>query len=610
MSIQETTNRDENSMALTSTTQKPNDCTFQAQLQSLIGLAITHPEIEEVLQAIMDEALRVVAGKRGFLAVVNYDTGEVVIKSTAGSGWTERTKKLRLHLAQETNRGITGHVALSGKPYMTGDASNDPYFLSFFPDVKSEIAVPVIEAEGNTRGVINIDSSEADAFDAGDIVRLESVADVAAFALIVNDFRTRERALIEIGNELSSIIDLESLVRKVVDVSAEVLRYEDCSVYLLDEQTDLLVLQASRGPLKESIGQATYELGQGITGWVAQHGEPVRILDVASDPRWRGVHLEIPREEMGALLCVPIISRDKVVGVIRVVRRRTQSSWFQNNFTEMDERVLTTIASQLGAAVENVRGFHRLLRAERMAAWGELSAKSAHMIGNRTFALKGDLNELRYILNQPSWTEQHDDLISLLESMEHGVTRLEEILHEFRDFVVATKVTLQDADINEIIQEVIAESFPKRSEIKLILQLAKDLPVVKCDETRLKRAFSELIENSVSFQPHGGELLIRSRLTDQSEQSRYRLAPSRQYVQVEFIDQGPGIPPDTKSRIFQPFFSSRVKGMGLGLSIVKGIVEAHHGIIIESGEPGKGAWFSIFLPTQRNESSAIKNGRS
>ena len=77
--------------------------------------------------------------------------------------------------------------------------------------------------------------------------------------------------------------------------------------------------------------------------------------------------------------------------------------------------------------------------------------------------------------------------------------------------------------------------------------------------------------------------------------------PGESYVVLEFADAGPGVPADQKERIFQPFFTSRVKGMGLGLSIVKGIVEAHRGQIREVGEPGKGARFVIFLPAGQRE---------
>ena len=77
------------------------------------------------------------------------------------------------------------------------------------------------------------------------------------------------------------------------------------------------------------------------------------------------------------------------------------------------------------------------------------------------------------------------------------------------------------------------------------------------------------------------------------------LTRSRNYLCVEFSDTGPGVPFDAKERIFTPFYTSRAKGMGLGLSIVKGILEAHHGNIIEIGVEGKGAKFLVFLPTTR-----------
>jgi signal transduction histidine kinase len=282
--------------------------------------------------------------------------------------------------------------------------------------------------------------------------------------------------------------------------------------------------------------------------------------------------------------------------VLRVLRRKSQSAWFSNRFTPTDERVFSTIASQLGSAVENARGFERLLRSERMAAWGELSAKSAHMIGNRSFALKGDLNELGHVLESLPAGAQRDELHALVRSMNRGVERLEEILREFRDFVVATQLTRTECDVNVVLREVIAESFPKRSPVRLELSLSEGLPPVRCDAPKLKRAFSELIENALSFQPDGGLLEIGSRLLTTEEQVAYRLAPSRTYVQISFTDSGPGVPEEIKERIFQPFYTSRVKGMGLGLSIVKGIIEAHEGFLREVGEAGRGARFLIFLP--------------
>jgi signal transduction histidine kinase len=230
-----------------------------------------------------------------------------------------------------------------------------------------------------------------------------------------------------------------------------------------------------------------------------------------------------------------------------------------------------------------------------MAAWGEMSAKAAHMIGNRTFAIKGDLNELEYRLSEPD--DKRAEFRELAAGIRKGIFRLEEILQEFRDFVRATQISLTECDINEIVRQCVAESFPKRTTIELKLELADNLPTVMADAARLKRAFSELIENSISFQPDGGTLVVRTSLADRAEaQRRAQLPRARQYVLVEFLDAGPGIPDDIKPHIFRPFYTSRARGMGLGLSIVKGILEAHRGNIIEIGESGRGADFVAFLP--------------
>jgi signal transduction histidine kinase len=289
--------------------------------------------------------------------------------------------------------------------------------------------------------------------------------------------------------------------------------------------------------------------------------------------------------------------------VMRVSRNRSGPVWFRARFTESDERVLQTIASQFGTAIENIRSFNRLVRSERMAAWGELSAKSAHMIGNRTFAIKGDLNELKFLLSKcetPQALAERDmcqEVTGLVESIERGVFKLEEILREFRDFVMATQLNLQEADINQVIRETMAETFPRRTPIRLIEEYAPLLPSLRCDADKIKRAFSELIENAVSFMPEGGEFRVTTTLIEPGQgPAMARLSPSRRYVRITFEDNGPGIEEELKVRIFQPFFSSRVKGMGLGLSIVKGVIDAHHGMIRESGEAGQGARFLIFLP--------------
>ncbi len=560
-------------------------------------------EVDEA-PALFDEmnraAMDAVGADRAFFALAHDGTGDLVLVATAGVGWTDEFRALRLQIDEDgadgkRRSGITSHVAATGQPYITGDVNADPYYFAFFDDVSSEIAVPLLDGNGHTRGVINIESFQHNHFTDSHLRLVQSLADIAVLRLLSDGYRAREAALVEIGKDLSAIADPDQLMRRVVDVAAAQLRFEDCSLFVLDRDRQHLTLQAARGGLAGRIGTAIYPLGEGLTGWVAQHGEPIRTVSPREDPRWRGRFEEFPSTDVGAFLAVPIFGRSGVLGVLRVLRRKSAAPWFRREFTEDDESVLLTIASQLGTAIENSRILDRLVNTERMAAWGELSAKAAHMIGNRTFAIKGDLNELEFRLSEPA--DKRGEYKSLAEAIRRGIFRLEEILQEFRDFVRATQISLAECDLNALIEQCIAESFPKRSLVALTLDLTPNLAPILADGARLKRAFAELVENSLSFQPDGGTLTIRTSRADPAD-FHADLSRGRSYIKIEFIDSGPGIAADIKPRIFTPFFTSRARGLGLGLSIVKGIIDAHRGGIVEAGEFGIGAHFIAFLPTK------------
>lgn len=576
---------------------------FLETANRLLTLALTQRHSPNFVQEALQEALRATRGKRAFLARIEQETGELVVGETAGDDWTDEERKLRLRPHNRTERGITGYVAITGEPYICPDVRQDPHYILSFADVLSEIAVPFFDAEGRVRGVLNVDSDHLDAFADHDVAMLTTFANGIAASLAFDEFRQREQLLVEIGLELASTTDVNSLARRVVNVTATALRCEACSVFLLDEPGETLVLQASSGSLRAQIGVASYGVGEGLTGTVAKTGETIRLDDPRHDPRWIGRYPEFSPDELSAFLAVPIPGRERMLGVIRASRPRSAPAWFRARFTESDERVLKTIASQLGNAVDNTRSFGRLVRSERMAAWGELSAKSAHMIGNRTFAIKGDLNELKYLLENvaSSGALPRADLLpeiaALTESIEHGVYKLEDILREFRDFVMATQLKTRETDINQLLRETLKETFPRRSNVALVEEYAPSLPPIPCDSEKMKRALSELIENALSFMPERGTLTMRTTLATPDRLPKIaRISRLQTYVEIALSDTGPGIAPEHKERIFQPFFSSRVKGMGLGLSIVKGIIDAHQGAIREIGEPGAGAEFAIFLP--------------
>ncbi|HVF11334.1 MAG TPA: GAF domain-containing protein [Abditibacteriaceae bacterium] len=645
--------------ALPSAAFDPDDFDVELSQTSLAGA-------DELLKATLDDALKAVGGTRAFLALVDMLSGELVVRFAAGPDWTEDMRELsvNVHLLPADNtpsplrssladadaasdatatsdsttlsrQGITRHVVVNSRPYWTEDTSQDPYYIELFPDARSEIAVPITMHGGGTIGVINVDSTLPGAFHREHAQQLTVLARRVAVIIAMAEHQLREEALIAIGQDLNSTADLETLMQDVVEQATKILRADDCSLFLADENADTLQLAASHGPLHEQVGQTDvrYMPGEGLTGWVAQHATVIRVGDPRTDPRWKGLFMEAPAGELAAVMAVPVLCQRSKPGVLRVVRHRKGSLYFlPHEFSQADEDILVTLAGQLAVAIDRTRLTTRLLHAERMAAWGEMSARSAHMIGNTVFGIKGHLNELSYLLkteDPDAAPDERGSVVSagptpaavapspsrvvrpvalhearlLQEHITQGIYRLEEILGEFRDFVLATQLHARENDINQILRTVTAESFPKHSNIDLVLNLAPGLPPVLADEAKLKRAFGELIENSIDFQPNGGMLTIRTALAE-AEAARQlpQDRPVGPILQIEFIDRGPGLSEQDRERVFTPFYTRKAKGMGLGLSIVKGIIEAHRGTICEAGQRGDsmgknhGAHFVILLP--------------
>jgi signal transduction histidine kinase len=558
-------------------------------------------DIEELLRAILEEGLAAVRATRGFIGLINRSTGELDFRITAGEGW-DPDNLPRMPITGEPGQSITGRVAATGVPYATGDVLRDPHYVMVFPDVRSELAVPLVNRDGRTVGVLNISSEQPDAFSERDLQLMGALASQASISISVANYRAREVALIEIGNELASISDMQGLIQCVARRTAEILRADDCSIFELSPEGDRLILRASGKMLEQHVGTATYRLGEGLTGWVAKHATTIRLANAREDTRWRGLYPGLPQAEVEAYMAVPVFRRDELWGVLRVLRRKPACAIFRSDFTERDERLLTTLARQVGTAIAHQSLIDQQVQMERMAAWGEMSARSAHMIGNKVFALKGQLNELQYRARQPGFSPEM--VLEIVERATNSVYRLEEILTEYRDFLLATHVERNATDLNALLETVARENFRPGGPIEVHLDLQPGLPRVPADAKKLQRAISELLENSAHHQSEGGEIRITTRRWDRSavdDLPTARPAGLDRGVRVEVSDRGPGVPEEIKGRLFTPFFTTRSKGMGLGLSIVKGIIDAHQGSISEVGKPGEGARFVILLPEVRHQ---------
>ena len=558
---------------------------------SLLSMANRESDSDRAFDNIILFALENTHSRNAMIARLNEEAGVLDLTHGAGREWAE--SRYLETIVVSTRSGIVSFVAATGKSFVTGNVDVEPQYLKMFDTTRSEMAVPVRDRHGRIRAVLNVESDRENAYDPAALEIMEAVAEVVTAVINQEDASIREEALLEIGHALDRAQNEDEVVKGVIRIAGEVLRFQAVSVFLFDPRIDAFVLRGSVGRLRERIGDLQYRRGEGITGWVAETAQAVLTHDVMKDPRWLGKNVEFPSEQIASFLAAPVVHRGRCIGVLRVLRRESENKFLDNRFTDNDLDVVMAIAEQMAAALENVRSLDRLLRSERMAAWGELSAKSSHMIGNRVFALKGDVNELGFLLQQPELPVQLVE--ELHQSLAVNVLRIEEILQEFRDFLTATQLDREPGDINELVGTTVREIFPRRTNIELALELADGLPSTLFDPRRLRRAVSELVENSMNYITEG-KLTVQTARATPDEIKKARVTPGSPYVKIIVQDSGPGVETDKKTTIFQPFYSGRVKGMGLGLSIVKGIVDAHGGAVYEDGQPGSGAKFVILLP--------------
>lgn len=569
-----------------------------ARLAALVRMVVESESTDAVLDELTKAALQLTFSRNAMLARVNEEEGTLHLRHGAGADWSATTSAEQIHITDRVAEGIVAYVAATGQAIVSGDVRAEPRYRKLFGSSLSEMAIPSKDRHGRIRAVLNLESDVENRYDAEARYTAEIIAGLAALAIEREDMAKRERALVLVGAGLEVELNDEELIARVMQVVQEVLRLQACSLFLFDPAMGKFMLRGSVGPLQSRVGEVGYDIGEGFTGWVGQTSQPLRVDHPQKDPRWIGKYFEFPGDEIASYLAVPVVVRGKCIGVLRAVRKKSPNPYLFNSFTDDDERLLKTIADQLAAGLENIRSVERTMKTMQMAAWGELSAKSSHMIGNRVFALKGDVNELDHLLR--SCPVDVHALRALQQSLWTNVTRIEEILQDFRDFVTATQLSLVRADINFVVQESVREVFPKRSKVQLVFDLAPSLPEVELDTRRIRRALSELVENSLSFFDEG-KLVVRTRMARRAEVLRAKLPSSRNYVAIIVEDEGPGIKREDKVKVFQPFYSSRVKGMGLGLSIVKGIFDAHGGTVFESGTEGKGARFVLLLPASESE---------
>ncbi len=547
-------------------------------------------EPQEALQLIVSEAVRLMHASSGSVVLINPTSGFLEIHASQNLPPAATRLKLRV------GEGITGWVARTGKPARVGDVKQDPRYVMARRRVRSELAVP-LEVNGETRGVLNMDSDRADAFTAEDQELLQELALQAAKVIqntwLYEQLRLKAHlfeSLASVSRTINSTLNLDEALQAITREASVLMHARMCSLMMLDESREWLDLRASYGAGEAYLNKPRLPVDDSLLGVVVRRKKPMQVANVQESSRYQ--HVEVARcEGLVSLLSVPLIFAGRAIGTLSIYTGRPHS------FSNEEISILSALAELSAIAIEKARLYERVVdveeqlrQNEKLSALGLLAAEVAHEIRNPLTVMKLLYHSLD--LKFPDGDPRAKDARIIDAKIEH----LNKIVEQILAFARTTEPELVPVNLNELVDELglLVRHKLANQNIRLVRQLQPDLPVVMGDAPQLEQAFLNLILNAAGAMPDGGTLTIESKAIRLP-----RSNPRATHVTVEFKDTGGGMSKEVQARAFTAVLSTtKAKGTGLGLAIVGRIVETHHGKVRIKSQIGSGTTIRITLPVK------------
>ena len=380
------------------------------------------------------------------------------------------------------------------------------------------------------------------------------------------------RRLIDIARDLASTLDLDVLLHRIVVAAAGIAEAEAGSILLYDGTARRLHFQVATNIDKPTMRGLVVPLEGSIAGWVVTNRKPVRTTEAHSDPRFFSEIEANTGYTTRSLLAVPLITKEKVVGVLEVLNKKA------GEFTDADESLLLVLGAQAAVAIENARLFQQ----------SDLISEFVHELRTPL----ASLSTATYLLLRPEISlEQREQII---HNIHNETLRLNTMASAFLDLarlesgrVQFRKSRFSLADLVYECKDVM-QGKAEEDHIQLKIEGVDDLPLMEADRDKVKQVLLNLLSNAIKYNRPNGTVVIRA---DSNEQE----------ISIAVQDTGLGIPEDALPHLFEKFYRVRenegkATGTGLGLSICKQIVQGHNGALEVKSKLGVGTVFTLHLP--------------
>ncbi len=295
---------------------------------------------------------------------------------------------------------------------------------------------------------------------------------------------------------------------------------------------------------------------------------------------------------------------DDIGDAIEEVRQANEELRAANEELQATEEELRTSNEELGASNEELRATEeelrtsneelqatneelkkaqeQLIRAEKLAAIGQLAGGVGHELRNPLGALKNAVYYIKGKVVKSELAQKEPRVVEFLEIMDDEINSSNKIISDLLSFSRVGKPAVSPARIEKVIDEAVSH-IPIPESIEVDRKIDDGLPEVEIDTDQIRQVLVNMITNAVQAMPEGGKLTISAREKDS-------------FLELGIADTGVGIPTESIGKIFEPLYTTKAKGIGLGLAVCKSIMDRHDGYIVVASSVGKGTTFTIRLP--------------
>jgi PAS domain S-box-containing protein len=405
----------------------------------------------------------------------------------------------------------------------------------------------------------------------------------------------REHLAVEVGQQLTSVLDPDLLTRQVVDLVQTTFDYYHVHIYALDEEGKMLVVREGTGEagrvMRERGHSIALDAEPSLVAHAARTGQPVVVDDVTLEP----AHLPNPLlPDTRSEVAIPLVLGERVLGVLDVQDDQAE------RFGESEVRSLQALAGQLAVALSNAELYSEQFEtAERLR---ELDRLKSEFLANMSHELRTPLNSIiGYAevlldgLGGPLTELAQEDVQAIHSSGHHLLALINDILDIAKIEASQLELDLSEIDLNEFLPELIdmTQVLVKDRPVDLQLEIGEDVSEVVADEVRLRQILWNLLSNAIKFTEKGHVTL--------------RCRPDDSQIIFEIEDTGIGIAPEDHEKVFEQFrqvdgsATRRAGGSGLGLAITRHLVQLHGGRIWLDSQVGRGSTFYFNLPINHEE---------